>query len=267
MKLFKTYCEGDLFGFEDIEVKKSLDVADDSAEDEMPIKPFSVQWLMDTLARKKIGNQIKPTHAFLDQVQWGGNEIGGVRVKLTPNITIFVERKINDLQGEPTWVLKEVFKPKLKEYAGREEFVAGDVFQTVEKIYFDDLEAPTKKYEIINLVKRMSARVRATAPNMYIFQDIKEVNKNYYVIYFSLSASGVGKLASRTRNVTQTPEATIDVNFDVERGLIHVILSNVSIGQEGGDWESDIPLLDSFYAPSQPKDEIIDTVVTALKYF
>ena len=265
--VFKAYYESDIFGFQDIDAKKALDMAGDTPEDEMPVKPFSVQWLMDTLARKSIGNRIKSNHAFLDQVQWGGNEIGGVRVRLTPNITIFIERKIVDLEGTNTWILKNVFKPKLKEYAGKEEFVAADVFKSVEKIYFDKLEVAAERYEVLNLAKRLSSRVRAHAPDLYIFQDIKEVRKDYYIVYFNLRGMGVGKLASRTRNVTQTPEATIDVHFDKKRGVIHIIVSTVSIGQDGGDWEIDIPYLDAFYAPTQPKDDIIDTVLTALKYF
>jgi hypothetical protein len=267
MGVFKSYFESDIFGFDDLEAKKVLAAEDDTAEDEMPVKPFSVEWLMGTLAHKKIGNRIRSSHAFLDQVVWGGKDAGAVRVKLTPNITIFVERRITDLEGTSTWILKNVFKPKLKDYAGKEEFVADDVFKQVEKIYFDQLEVATEKCEVINLAKRMSARVRAHAPDLYIFQDIKEVRKDYFVIYFNLRGMGVGKLASRTRNVTQTPEATIDVNFDKKRGLIHVIVSTVSIGQDGGDWEIDIPYLDAFFTPTQDKDEIIDTVITSLKYF
>jgi len=265
MSLFKTFIETDIFGFGEIEAKKRDE--EEIPDDDQPIRPFSVAWMMDVLARKKIGGRVKASHAFLDQVTWGEGKVGSVRVKLTPNIAVFIERAVDDVQGQRTWVCKKVFKPNLKEYAGREEVVANDVFKEVEKLYDTKIDTATEEHDyLINLVKRMAARLKAVAPEIFVFQDVKEINQNYYVIYFSLKGVGVGKLATKGRRVTQTPEATIDVNFNKERGLIHVILTTVTIGGEGDDWQLDIPYLDAFYAPSQNKDEIIDTVITALKY-
>lgn len=270
MNVFKAFVESDIFGFEDLEQKKQEDnpflTSDKEGEDEEPVKSFSVQWLMDTLARKRLGKSIKASHAFLDKVQWG-KEDGAVRVRLTPNITMFIERLITDKLGQPTWITKRVFKPRVKDFAGHEEIVANDVFNEVEALYYAELESAADNYPLLSLVKRMSGRARAAAPDIFIYQDIKEVKPDYFIIYFSLRGVGVGKLTSRIGQVNQTPEATIDVHFDKKRGLIHVIVGTVAIGGRGDDWVVDIPFLDAFFTPTQPKDEIIDTVLTTLKYF
>ncbi len=268
MNVFKAFFETDIFGFEDLEDKKAEKnpLRTSPEKDEMPVRPFSVQWLMDTLSRKRIGKSIKCNHAFLDKVQWG-KEDGAIRVRLSPNIMISVERLITDRKGHPTWILKKVFKPRISEYAGKEELVAKDVFEVVESLYYNQLEGAAEHYPLKSLVLRMSGRSRASAPEIFIYEDIKEIRPDYFTIKFNLRGVGVGKLASRIRQVNQTPAAIIDVNFNKERGLIHVIVGSVSIGGEGDDWAVDIPYLDAMFAPNQPKDEIIDTVLTTLKYF
>lgn len=263
--MFKVFLEVDRFGFQSIE-KKDDTLPKPSANDDKPIKSFSVQWLMDTLARKSIGNSVRATHKFLDKVQWG-NEDGAVRVKLTPNIIIFVERLITDKEGQPVWILKTTFKPKIEDFAGKEELVAVDVFDEVETIYYNELENTKEDYHLANLVRRMSGRIRGAAPDLLMFGDIKEVKPNYFIISFSLRGVGVGKLASNIPRVKQTPELTIEVEFKKERGLIHVIVSSVSVGGEGSTWSQDIPYLNALFTPSQSKDEIIDNVITIIKYF
>lgn len=270
MKLFKSFIEGntDPFGFDELEKRKDNQDVVPREEEELPIRPFSVQWFSDVLARQKIHGRISSSHAFLDEVIWGEKKIGSVRVRLSPNITIFIEKLTEDLLGAPTWVLKRVLRPKLREYAGKEEEVSYEVFEEVQNLYDQGIDSAAEKYDgLLTLTKRMADRVRTHAPLIYDYQDTKQVNKNYYIIYFSIRNAGVGKLVSRGQQTTQSPEATIDVNFNQERGLIHVILTTVSIGGKGQGWEIDLPYLDGYFAPSQKKDEIINTILTALKYY
>jgi len=257
----------DIFGFEDIEARKEK--KEQESDDELPLRAFNVQWMMDVLSRKKINKRIKSSDAFLDHVVWGNPKSdGSIRVRLTPNIEIYIERRTTDKEGAGVWILKRVFKPKLKEFAGQEEIVANDTFEEVEKLYDEKIDSAADEYDsLMSLAKRMATRIRSHAPLIYNYQDTKEVNKSYYIISFAIRNAGVGKLVTRGRTQGQSPEVTIDVNFNKERGLIHVILGTVSAGAEGSGWEVDLPYLDSWYAPSQDKDEIIDTVLTALKYY
>jgi len=264
-KLFESGKLADRWGFEEIEARKEK--PEKPQDDDKPIRSFNVQWMMDVLSRKKINGRIKATDAFLDHVTWGDMD-GAIRVRLTPNIEVMIERRTTDLEGAKTWVLKRFFKPKLEEYAGKEEEVSKEVFEEVEGLYKEAIDSASENYgNLLSLSKRMADRIRTHAPLIYDYQDTKEVNKDYYVIYFSIRNAGVGKLVSRSQRGSLSPEVTIDVNFNREKGLIRVIISTVSYGAEGQGWEVDVPLLDSFYAPSQNKDEIIDTVLAAIRYY
>lgn len=269
MDQFKLFIERkDIFGFEEIEAQKEKE--QEVEDDELPIRPFSTQWFMDVLSRKKINGRIKPTSAFLDEVVWGEKKKqGSIRVRLTPNLTVYIERLADDLLGAPTWVLKRVFKPKLKEYAGKEEIVAAEVFKEVEMIDHEAIDSCAEDTRnFLSFSKRLADRVRASAPLIYDYQDTKEVNKDYYIAYFSIRSGGVGKLLTKGhRSGSLSPEITIDINFNRERGLIHIIMATVSFGGEGAGWVVDIPYLDAWYAPSQKKDEIIDTVITSMKFY
>jgi hypothetical protein len=267
---FKFFTEGklDIHGFEDLAAKKEQEDGPPE-DDELPIRSFNVQWMMDVLSRQKIGGRIRASEGFLDHVIWGEKRQGAIRVHLTPNIEVFIERGITDKEGAFTWVLKAVFKPKLQEYAGKEEIVAREIFEHVEKLYNTPVDSASDDYDmLLHLTKRMANRIRTHAPLIYDYQDVKEVNQNYYIIYFSIRNAGVGKLVGRGPDSGRlSPEVTIDVNFNKERGLLHIIMATVSAGGKASGWEVDLPYLDSWFAPSQNRDEIIETVLTALKYY
>jgi hypothetical protein len=267
---FKQFIERrDVFGFEELDAEKEKE-QDKPQDDDKPIKPFSTQWFVDVLSRQKIGGRIKSSSAFLDEIVWGEKKKqGSVRVRLTPNISVYIERLTDDLLGAPTWILKRVFKPKLEEYAGREEIVAKEVFAEVEQIFNEKIDSVSEEHNnFLTFVKRVSDRVKGSAPLIYDYQDTKEINKDYYIVYFNIRSAGVGKLLSKGhRSGSLSPEITIDINFNRERGLIHIIMATVSYGAEGQGWVVDIPYLDSWYAPSQSRDEIIDTLITTMKFY
>jgi len=264
MSIFKLFLDNsDPFGFSAIESEKE---AERPKDDDMPIRSFNSQWLMDVLSRKKVGGQIKASHTFLDEIIWGDKKIGSMRVRLSPNINIFIEQLTQDLLGQQTWILKKIVRPNIKEYAEHEEIVANDVFDIVSSLYFEGIASADENYKgLLHLAKRMAGRIRGQSET-FLYQDIKEVNKDYYIIYFSLVNTGVGKLVNRRRSA-QTVEALIDLNFNRERGLIHLIFSTVSNQGEGQGWSLDIPWLDAWFAPSQGKDEIISTILRTLKFY
>ena len=116
---FRTWLEAyeDLFGFEDLQAQQKP--PEKKPEDELPIQSFSLNRLMDTLSREKIGD-LPLRRPFEDQVQWGDND-GAIRARLTPNQGVSIERMTTDLQGKPFWVVKRLVKMKTNDYAGYED--------------------------------------------------------------------------------------------------------------------------------------------------
>lgn len=263
---FKLYVEdSDPFGFEELD--KSRDAKDNPGDfqDDLPIVLFSIQWLMDSLSRKKLNN-VKATADFLDEVYWGKKQAGTIRVRLTPNTNIYIERLMFDLTGASVWVCKSLFKIDQREFRGKEDVVANDIFKEVVRIDSENLEAAKKEYDLQPLLNRLVSRIRTTHGSVFMYQDVKRVRKNYYVIWFSIVGSGTGKLL-HGRRTARSPEATIDIAYDDIGGMIHIILTTISGGGEGLSWEIDIPYMDAHFAPTQAKEEIVSSVVTALKYY
>jgi hypothetical protein len=268
MNNFKSYFENDnfdIFGFNQLE--KERDNLSDKPDDDMPITLFSVDWLMNSLARKRINN-VKANHDFLDEIYWGNKKVGTIRVRLTPNTNVYIERLMADLEGNPIWICKRLFKIDQRDFQGKEDIVADDIFKEVIKIDSEKFEAAKADWKDLQLlVSKLVQRIRTAHGDIFMYQDVKKVRKNYYVIWFSIAGAGTGRLLHTGRRSQRTPEATVDVAYDDVAGTIHIILSTVSGGDEGLSWEIDVPYLDAFYAPSQSREEIVDTIVTALKYY
>lgn len=263
MNLFKLFeSDKDIFGFEDTRAKKEVI----PVKNDKPIKHFNVEWMMDVLSRKKLNNSISATDAFLDHVRWG-NDVGAVRIRLTPNIAIYIERLVRDAQGEKHWIMKRVFKANLEEFAGREEFISKEIFDETQQIYDEDVDRTYENYRsLLALTNLMATQVRTNVPDKYSYQDTKKVNDDYYIVYLSIANTGIGKLVS-SRRQGYYPEILVNINYKKEIGLIHIIVNPISYGIEGSGWQPDIPWLDAWYAPTQSKREIVDTVVSAIKYF
>lgn len=257
--------EHDIFGFDEIEAKKKeVEVPED---EDLPIISFNVEWMMDSLSRKKLGS-IRAQHNFSDEIIWGNKEPGAIRACITPNGNFFIDRMCIDLHGNIVWTCKKVFRLDLDNWKEKEDIVANDIFQEVRQVSFQQMDRADGEYkDLPYLTKRIAGRLRTIAPEMFIYEDIKEISDNYFIIYFTLRGAGVGKISRRLRRSAQTPEATIDIKYYKGRGYIRIILTTVSVGGEGQGWEIDIPYLDANFMPSQPKEEIVEAITTALKYY
>jgi len=263
--MFKNFCEFDIFGFDEIEAKKQ-EVEVPSDED-LPIISFNVEWMMDSLSRYKLGS-MRAKHDFSDEVIWGDKQPGAIRACITPNGNFFIDRMCIDLHGNVVWICKKTFRIDFENWKDKEDLVAKDMFEEVRKISFQQIDRADSNYEDLPyLTKRLAGRLKAVAPELFMYEDIKEINKDYFIIYFSLRGAGVGKIARRFRRSAQTPEATIDIKYYRNRGYIRMILTTVSVGGEGQGWEIDIPYLDANFMPSQHKEEIVQAITTALKYY
>jgi hypothetical protein len=260
---FRIYLElsDDQFGFESSQKLKKPD--DDDVD---PIRPFSIQRLLDRLSGKKLAG-IGAKVPFNDKVEWAGDRAGGVRSRITPNGNMIIERKVQNLEGDEVWYTYKVFKIDIVKFTGYEDSVADAVFNKVEKAYKDKLDSPSRDYKDLSyLAKRLTARLRQVEESIFVFEDIKKVNDNQYVIYFSLPAAGAGRLIKR-RAGGQTPEIEVNVSYDKHTGMIRVIFNTVSTENRGQGWEVDVPYFDGLFTPSQDKDVIINAIATTVKYF
>ena len=260
---FKRFTEvKDLFGF----AEKEKTPPELKPQDENPIKAFGMNEFLDRLARVKIGSHLSH-RTFEDQVQWGKTD-GALRARLTPNQGISVERLTADLNGQPLWITKKLFKIKTNEFAGHEDVVAKELGEQINHIAHEKLDSPVANYKGLHtLTAKMVERVKHNIHDMFVYQELKKVSENNYNILFSLMGAGVGKIVRRTGNSGGwTPAGIIDLSYNPERGSMKGILSTVSVDNDADPWEIDIPYFMGEFSPSQPMEEVIQAIVAGLKF-
>jgi hypothetical protein len=249
----------DIYGFED-KVKKT----EPKPEDELPIQPFYLNKMLDSLEREKVAGY-PSWRPFEDQVQWGKTS-GAIRARLTPNQGVCVERLTNDLEGGRLWVTKRLVKIKTNESQNYEDSVAREIGDLIRDVSKESIDSAGRNYDqLFSLTKRISEFVKHNANKMFVYQEIKKVNDYNYNILMSLPASGVGSVVNKHR-ASLTAAGIIDVSYDKYLGSIKAILTTVDIQDEGSAWEIDVPYFMGSFAPSQSIDEISKAVINGLKF-
>lgn len=261
--MFRKFLESveDLFGADKAPLDKNPGDHDD---DDLPIRVFSISRLLERIQSRSIGF-LQPAIPFNDTIQWG-EYAGSVRVKISPNGNIAVERRIQDLTGEEIWITKNMFKINQEKFIGHEDTVADDIFEKAKKVYSGQLDSPTSDFkEFDGLVNRMAQRIQSNNP-LFMFNGIKKPEKNHSLICFTLRGVGVGKIVRKMKG-GPTPEAVVELKYNEKRGIFQTILTTYSIEGEGQSWEVDLPYFNGFFMPSQDTDEIIDCLSTLLKFY
>lgn len=258
MQNFKTWLEAtDIFGFDR---KKDAPEKDDVL-DNKPTNVFDVEEMMSYLSKKKVGIN-SPRINFMNEIQWGTRS-GAIKVEVNPNLTFHIKKLGFDLNGNARWVSKKMFQLNRKGFGGYEDSVANEIYDHVKDTSTGGLEAPNKKFEgLQDLVHHMARKMRHVAKDIFLWNGIKRVNENNYLIVFNVRGQGV-----QARDQKRVEENITQVSFDESDGCIHVTNYKVasSLGQH--EWKVMPSDLDLYFFPSQDRDEISETVAVHIKYY
>ncbi len=262
---FKVWLETykDIFGFdEDLTAKM---IARLRRPDDKPIRHFNVNEMMNRLAQNKLGHH-QGFQKFNNESQWGTLP-GAIKVELGMQFTVYIERLVYDLEGDPRWITKKVFKINVNEYNGYEDSVADAIYDEVVKVFMDPLDGPSKEYGgLEDLIETVVDKAKHYGGDMFIFERLKKVNDDNYILVFGVRGGGVGAL-QKTRSEGRINQYIIDISFDKKTGLLHVIETTVQTGDEGTSWDLQPSFFEGMFCPSQADAEIVESIVTSMKYF
>lgn len=232
---------------------------------ELPIQPFYMSKLMTELARESVG-LLLPTRPFEDQIRWGYTE-GSIRVRLTPNQGVSIERLTSDLEGSPLWVVKHLLKIKTEEFVDHEDVVAKEIAEIAKELAYAPIDAAQKDYnKLYDLTKEVSKSLKSVHDH-FVYEEIKKVSENNYNIKLALTGAGVGRIAATGRRASRlSPYGIVDISYDPERGSIKGIVSTIDIAEEGGDWEIGLPYFLGQFSPMQSMEEISRVLSAGLKF-
>lgn len=253
----------DLFGFDD-ELNAAM-VAKLRRPDEKPIQHFNVNRMMNRLAENKVGTH-PAFQRFTNECQWG-TRAGSIRVRLGMQYTVYVERLVFDLEGDPKWITKKVFKININEYNGYDDAVADAIYDEVLKVYGDALDGPSRDYGTLeDLVDIVVDKAKTHGGEIFVFERVKKVNDDNYILVFGARGAGVGAL-QKTRSEGRINQYIIDISFDRRAGMIHVVETTVQSGDEGTSWQLQPAFFEAYYTPTQDNHEVVETIITSMKYF
>ncbi len=258
MNSFSTFLEHDavrkMFGFPEPKPPLALD------PEGGPIKMFGREKLMSELAHYRVG----PTTGvkLLGEVRWGEGS-GAVRVRLSPNYLVMVERLTDDLNGNSVWVCKRTAKVKVGEFSGEEPTVAVDIAKQVSEVADTAIDAAQSAFKMDPLIKRLVEKVkRLSGP--FIYERTNRSGPDWYTILFGTIDSGVGQLVRQTRAGT-TPAGLLEVAFMRNRGVVKGIFTTIGVSGTSGQWQLQVPYFTGEFVPTQPLEEIASILFSGIR--
>lgn len=260
-KSFRKFYEAvDLFGFEN-----GRDAAK-TTNDELngyPIRQFDIELMMNLLLRKKLGLHEADYSGFTNEIIWGGERPGAIKLEVDTGYTFYIKRLNYDLEGSKKWATKKMFQMNRRGLAGYEDIIANEIYDHMNRLNDFEIDYPQQSYDRLEkLSHKISQSMRRVGEKMFIFQGIKKLSEQCYHIVFEVQASGVGAPDQHRveNNVTQ-------VSFDETTGTIRVNNYNIESPMKGFTWKPMPNDLDLYFYPTQSIDEICDCLAVHFKYY
>ena len=254
---FKEWFKWADYGFENPELVKSRGgtaIPDDAG----PINPIDGNIIMTELRKMPPLGIFHPRWTWQDVMEWG-KDVGAIRIDISPlgSYKIIARRQIKDLIGEKAWICKNVFPLNENEHDDNEIPVAHEIYEHLEKISEENLDSPKANFpDFDRLVERMRATVTRTYPSYCMFPIFtKKMDENYYKFVFEFRGGGV---EAPTRG--RAEQFNIDLFWDKEKGLVRCWGYDIDSEIKQHSWKPQPSEWDEYYAPTQPMDEICDTV-------
>lgn len=256
---FRKFFEStDIFGF----AKKDIPNDDFDHFLAQPIKRFDLEFMMEILAKKKVGTLEGVSH-FMNEVQWG-HQPGAVKAVVDTGYTFYIKRLVPDREGEPRWITKRMYQLNRNGYGGYEESVAQEIFEEIEKVSKRGLDSPKQDFDALeDLVLHVYNRMKIACADVFLPEGIKKVNENAYLICFGVRGQGVEAPGWQRVEQNQTM-----VSYDPKKGTIRIFNYNVeSPTGKAHSWSLRESDLDVYFMPTQPREEIASCLEVHMKYY
>lgn len=264
-KSFKNWCisEGkDIFGF-------SSDDFDNKGlaknEKTKPIHRIDAEAVFQILKEMKLGHKVA-IPSFPHRIQWGETN-GAVRLIISPlgSFKAIVRRLRENAKGEKVWICKTIipFNDYLDANPQFDESLAHVVFDLVEQADHTNVESPKTDYENLEGLTFDLAHVcKNNQPDIFLYQGIKKVNEDRYIIYFELRGGGI-----EAPGAERIEQFNIDVNYLKKEGVIKIIGQEISSPAKGHVWIPQPSEFEEYFFPTQPEEEICECIAAALSTY
>ncbi|RDJ35376.1 MAG: hypothetical protein DWQ19_11210 [Crenarchaeota archaeon] len=250
----------DIFGFERHRQEEEIDRQKRLSS----LKQLNSELLIKELWRP-VGLK-RPSSNFSDEITWGQVNLGeAIRLDISPfgSLKIITRRIVNDLEGNKTWICKDAIPLPDGHYDGEETVLAMEVFDKVNEINKSPIDSPKKDYNLEHLALKLAGKIKVERPvKIMIFDRIKKLNENHYIV--AMNFSGHGLEAPTQRRMEQFH---IHLFFDPSRGLVRSYGTGIESPTKVHKWEAQVSEFDEHFAPTQSTEEIITNLLNILRTY
>jgi hypothetical protein len=253
----------DIFGFERPKNNNAP-----KATNDLPILAINSEMLIESMLKTNLNGQ-EPFSEFPDQIQWGQNP-GAMRMVISPlgSFKSIIRKLMLNLEGKEVWACKKIipYNDIMNATPSFDEKLAMDLFENIEEIYKQDIEAPSREYnklERLTLAVARTAQRRDVIPEIFIYRGIKQIKKDEnYIIYFECKGQGVEAPGS-----ARLEQFIIDMSYNKNTGMIRSFGHDVQSPIRGHLWYSQPSEWDEYFSAGQSDKEIAMAIGQALSTY
>jgi len=251
----------DIFGFDAGDRRHEIQPMPPKLKDE-PVDRVNIEEVVKGLARYTVGEK-QPHIAFVGEVRWGWGT-GSIRVATGSRMKLVIERLGHDLEGNSRWFTEKIYQINRAGFGGHEESIIHDVLGEVKKIDERPMPSPNHEYDgLENFVSALANSYKRTARDIFLYEGIKKVDDENYIIRMAVRGSGVEHQDQRRVLENQT-----FVNFSPSRGVLRIFNYNVEspVGN-APQWRLMPSDVDWYFTPNQSRDEILEALSTHMHWY
>jgi len=259
-KRWQTLKEWADFGFE----KKLADMKSDSlggtvpAEGANPIDPVDSEMIMNELIRLPALGYFSPRAKMSNILEWG-YDVGALQVYISPlgSYKTIIRRKTRDLQGEATWICKDVVDFSENEHNKNEIPLAHEIYDCLIEINKNEYDSPKMEYpEFDTLAYKLFNEVKRHYPAYCMFPiGMKKMDEGYFKIIYEFRGHGV-----EAPTASRAEQFNIDLFWDKNKGLMKCWGYNIDSKMRQHTWTIQPSDFEEWFAPTQDIKKIVECI-------
>jgi hypothetical protein len=227
-----------------------------------PIDPIDSELITDELRRLPPLGYFSARFKMSNLLEWG-YDIGALQMVISPlgSYKAIIRRKTRDLQGEETWVCKEVVDFDENEHNNNEVPLAHKIYDCLNELNKQEFDSPKSDYKDFDkLAHALFGEVRRNYPAYCMFPiGMKKMEEGYYKIIYEFRGHGV-----ESPNRGRAEQFNIDLVWDKNKGLIKCWGYNIDSKIRQHTWTIQPSEFEEWFAPTQEIKKTIQAVKTIL---
>ncbi len=231
----------------------------DPEQGEKPIMPLSVEYVVNFLKRKQLGEKTIVPNDLFGEIQWGDQD-GALLISFSPfrGNHATLRKLTHDLEGNPQWICKRVIEIK-NLFDSHPDKLIFILQESLDKIDNEGIEAPSENFaDMQDLVIQLASELRRkTTQKIFMYEGIRVVKENFkYIIHFGVTGMGVQR-----RGQKRLDQFAIHAEYDKKIGLIKITGTPLGDVISKHRWIYDPSAFIEWFSPYQSEDEINDAVL------